>query len=105
VVAQRLAAQWPRSVEVSYEVAQDLTELDVDYLEGDEAVVSARFKQPDSKTTVFRHIVRLQPGEYRALITMYRAEGPATEHTRRLTVPAEGVVRFDLRAGMPERSE
>ena len=105
VVAQRLAAQWPRSVEVSYEVAQDITELDVDYLDGEEAVVSARFKQPDSKTTVFRHIVRLQPGEYRALVTLHWTEGPATEHTRRLVVPAEGVVRFDLREEIPKRSE
>ena len=104
VVTQRLAARWPRSVEVSYEVNPDITELDVDYLDGDGAVVSARFKQPDSKTTVFHQNLRLQPGEYRALVTLYRAQGLATEHTRRLIVPSEGAVRFDLRE-IPTRSE
>ena len=87
------------------DIRESMKKLDVDYLDGEEAVVSARFKQPDSKTTVFRHIVRLQPGEYRALVPLHWTEGPATERTRRLVVPAEGVVRFDLREEIPKRSE
>lgn len=104
VVAQRVVTHWPRGVEVAYEVGPDVTELDVDYLYDDGAVASARFRQPDAKRTVFRHSVKLQPGEYQVLITVYPSEGPATEKTRTLRVPAEGVTRFDLRE-IPTRSE
>jgi hypothetical protein len=97
VVAERLVAHWPRGVEVAYEVSPDVTELDVDYVYEGGAVASARFRQPDSKRTVFRHSVKLQPGDYQVLITLYRPGGPATEDTRMLRVPAKGVTRFDLR--------
>lgn len=97
VVAQRLVAHWPRGVEVAYQVEPDVTELDVDYLDDGDAVASARFTNPGSKTTVFHHSVKLAPGEYRVLITLYRGQSLASEDSRTLRVPAEGQTRFDLR--------
>jgi len=98
VVAQRVAGHWPRGVEVAYEVEPDVTELDVDYLSDGATVSSARFHQPAEKSTLFRHSLKLQPGEYRVLITLYRAHGPATEDSKTLRVPADGLTRFDLRS-------
>jgi hypothetical protein len=96
-VGSSLAGVWPRDVEVAYSLDPGVTELDVDYLQEGEVVASARFKQPDAKTTVVRHTVRLQPGEYQARITVYGHDGPGVEHAKVLVVPAEGLTRFDLK--------
>jgi len=104
IVGQRLAAHWPREIEIAFEVSPQVDELDVDYLLDEGAVASARFTQPDAKKTVFRHSVRLQPGEYQVRMTVYRADGPAVEDARVLVVPTDGVTRFDLR-GLATRSE
>jgi hypothetical protein len=96
-VGNLLARVWPRSVEVVFTLDPGVTEVDVDYLQGGEAVASARFKQPDTKTTVVRHSVRLQPGEYQLRITVYRTDGPGVEHAKVLVVPAKGLTRFDLK--------
>ena len=96
-VGNLLAGVWPRSVEVAFTLDPGVTEVDVDYLQEGEAVASARFKQPDAKTTTLRHTVRLQPGEYQARITVYRTDGPGVEHVMVLVVPAEGLTRFDLK--------
>jgi hypothetical protein len=92
-----LARVWPRDVEVAYSVAPGVTALDVDYLQEGDAVASARFKRPGPKTMPFRHIVRLQPGEYEARITVHGPDGRSVEHGKVLVVPAEGLTRFDLR--------
>jgi len=96
-VGSLLARRWPRSVEVAYTLDPGVTELDVDYLQEGEAVASARFKQLDAKTTVVRHTVHLQPGEYQARITAFGTDGRGSEHAKVLVVPAEGLTRFDLR--------
>lgn len=97
LVASQLARVWPRDVEVAYALDPSITEIDVDYLQEGKAVASARFKQLDAKTTVVRHTVRLQPGQYQAQITVYRASGPGVAHTRVLLVPTEGLTRFELK--------
>lgn len=97
IVANRLATAWPRNVDVAYELGPGVVELDVDYLQDGVAVSSARFDQPDGKAERFRHSLRLQPGEYETRITLYASEGPAREVARTLSVPAEGLVRIDLR--------
>jgi hypothetical protein len=97
IVANRLATVWPRNVDVAYEVGPGVVELAVDYLQDGEAVCSARFHTQDGKAQRFRHSVKLQPGEYRAQITVYASEGAAREFGRRLSVPANGLVRIDLR--------
>jgi hypothetical protein len=97
LVGGHLARVWPRTVEVAYSLDPGIVEVSVDYLQEGEAVASARFKQPDAKTTVVRHAVRLQPGEYQARITLYPSEGPAIEHTKMLVVPADGLTDFDLK--------
>jgi hypothetical protein len=96
-IGSRLASVWPRDVEVAYQVGPGVSELDVDYLHEGEAVASARFRRGPQQTGLFRHTVRLQPGEYEVLITLYR-EGGAAELDRSLAAPAPGVVRFDLRS-------
>ena len=96
-VGSQLAGVWPREVEVAYTLDPGVIEVDVDYLQKGEAVVSARFRQPDTKATIVRHTVRLRPGEYQVRITVYEADGPGVEHVRRLVVPAEGITRFDLK--------
>lgn len=96
-VGNLLGRVWPRSVEVAFTLDPGVTEVEVDYLQEGEAVASVRFKQPDAKTTLVRHSVRLQPGEYQAQITVYRTDGPAIEHAKVLVVPAEGLTRFDLK--------
>jgi hypothetical protein len=98
IVGSRLAGAWPRSVEVAYELGPDVRELDVDYIHEKNAVASVRFTQSDAKTTVFRHTVRLQPGEYRVQITVHESNGLAFEDSKALLVPADGLTRFDLRA-------
>ena len=62
---------------------------------------AGRFDRPDGETRRFRHSVRLQPGEYGVRIIVYAAEAPAFEDSRRLTVPTEGLTRFDLRGARP----
>jgi len=103
-VGNLLARAWPRSVEVAFTLDPGVTEVDVDYMQEGKAIASARFQQPDTTTTVVRHIVRLQPGEYQARITVYRADGPASEHAKVLSVPAKGLTRFDLK-GVTTQSE
>ena len=63
---------------MAYSVDPGVIGLDVDYLQEGEAVASARFKQQDPKTTLIRHAVRLQPGEYQARMTVYRSDGRAS---------------------------
>jgi len=96
-----LAEVWPRDVEVVYSLDPGATTLDVDYLQEGEAVASARFRQLDAKTTLVRHTVRLQPGEYRAQITVYGPDGWGVEHAKVLVVPTEGLTRFDLEKATP----
>jgi len=93
-VGSQLAGVWPRNVEVMYMVDPGLAEVDVDYLQDGEAVASARFR---TATTVIRHAVRLQSGEYQARITVYESADRVVEHTRVLVVPSDGITRFDLR--------
>jgi hypothetical protein len=97
-VGGRLATLWPRDVAIAYEVGPEIREVDVDYLQGGEAVASVRFKRMGPETSVFRHTVRLQPGEYQVHITLHGQAGTAIELTRQLEVPARGVTRFDLEA-------
>jgi hypothetical protein len=97
IVASQLAREWPREVNVSYEVGPDVTKLDVDYLQEAEAVASVRFRTEGGGERHFRHTVRLHPGEYRVHITLHGRDGSAIEAGRMLASPAEGVVRFDLR--------
>ncbi len=104
LVASQLARRWPRNVEVAYSLDPGVTEVDVDYLQEGGAVASARFRQPDAKTAVISHTVRLQPGEYQARIRVYRSDGQGIEHLRVLLVPSEGLTRFDLKEA-PSRSE
>ena len=104
VVGSQLASVWPRDVDVAYALDPGVTEVDVDYLQKGEAVVSTRIRRSEAKTTLVRHTVRLQPGEYQARITVYGADGRGVEHARLLVVPAEGVTRFDLKEAT-KRSE
>ena len=71
------ARGWPRNVEVAYSLDPGVTELDVDYLQEGEAVASARFEQSEAKTVLFRHSVRLQPGEYLYLRAVQQDGGAA----------------------------
>jgi hypothetical protein len=103
-IGSRLAHVWPRDVEVAYEVGPAVGELDVDYLQAGDAVASVRFDRLAQKRGVFRHVVRLRPGEYQVHITLYGRGQSAIEETKKLSVPAAGVARFDLRAAT-ERSE
>lgn len=96
-VGSSLARVWPRDVEVAFSLDPGVTELDVDYLQGEEAAASARFRSPAGEARVVRHVVRLQPGTYEARITVYGADDRAVEHAKVLVVPAEGLTRFDLK--------
>lgn len=82
---------------MTYEVGPDVRALDVDFVQDGEAVISARFKQQERKTRVFRHTARLQPGEYQLLITLHGDATMPVEVGRTLVVPARGRTVFDLR--------
>ncbi len=97
-VGSGLARVWPRDVEIVYAVGPEIRGLDVDYLQGGEAVASVRFRQTEPKAASFPHVVRLQPGEYQIHITLYGQDGSATEQDRRIGVPAAQVTRIDLKA-------
>ena len=101
VVGDRLVRAWPREVRVAYEVGPDVEDLAVDYLQDEAAVSSVRFRRPDGKPAVFEHAVRLQPGAYQLHITLYGRDTPAIEEVRGLTVPTDGLARFDLRDAAP----
>ena len=92
VVGNHLASIWPRDVE-----DPAVAEIAVDYLQEGDAVASARFKHSDAKSTIVRHTIRLQPGEYDARIILYSSDGRGIEHQRKLLVPAAGLTRFDLK--------
>ncbi|MFW2386726.1 MAG: hypothetical protein ACN4G0_00195 [Polyangiales bacterium] len=104
IVGNQLAGVWPRDVEVAYTVDSTVDAIDVDYLQEGVAAASARFEQSEPKTSVIRHTVRLQPGEYQARIILYGPDGNGAEHVRRLLIPSDGLTRFDLR-GTAERAE
>jgi hypothetical protein len=103
-VGSRLASVWPRNVEIAYDVGSMVEELDVDYRQAGDLVASVRFDQPAQKVAIFRHVVRLRPGEYQIHITLYGRDRSATEERRRLSVPATGVTRFELR-GATKRAD
>jgi hypothetical protein len=97
LVASQLAGIWPREVEVEYLLDGQIRAVEVDYVQAGETVSSARFSRAALGGSDVRHRVRLQPGEYQALITVYRADGTGVEQSRTLIVPIEGLTRFDLR--------
>ena len=97
VVGGQLARRWPREVQLEYLPAPNTTRLDVYIVQDREAVSSVRFEHPRGPAREFSHTVSLQPGRYRALITVYREDGHAVEHQRLLNVPTDGPTRFDLR--------
>jgi hypothetical protein len=97
VVGGQLARVWPRDVEVVYQPGPQVRRVDVDVVQDGEAVASARFNRTAGDSSAISHRVSLQPGEYRAHITVYGLDGRGIEHSRLLIVPADGVVQFDLR--------
>jgi len=97
VVGGQLARVWPRDVEVAYQPGPEVRRVDVDIVQEGEAVTSARFKRAAGDRSAFFHTLSLQPGQYRARITVYGPDGRGIEHSRPLVVPADGVTRFDLR--------
>ncbi|MDH3485103.1 MAG: hypothetical protein OEM16_12810 [Myxococcales bacterium] len=97
VVGGQLARVWPRDVEVAYQPSPEVRRVDVDIVQDGEAVTTARFNRVAGDDSAFFHTLSLQPGQYRARITVYGSNGRGVEHSRPLTVPADGVTRFDLR--------
>lgn len=97
VVGGQLARAWPQEVEVAYQPAADVRRVDVDIVHDGEAVASVRFQRAADDDDAFFHTLNLQPGQYRAQITVYGSDGRGIEHSRPLTVPAHGLTRFDLR--------
>jgi hypothetical protein len=97
LVASQLTRVWPREVEVEYLLDEGIQAVDVDYVQEGETVSSARFTKAAIKGSNVRLRARLQPGEYLALITVYRTDGIGVEQSRKLVVPSQGVTRFDLR--------
>jgi len=82
---------------VEYLLDEGIQAVDVDYVQEGETVTSARFTKAALRGSQVRMRVRLQPGEYLALITVYRKDGTGVEQSRTLVVPAEGITLFDLR--------
>ncbi len=97
VVGGQLARVWPRDVELAYQPGPEVRRVDVDIVQDGEAVASARFRRPRGDGGPFRHTLSLQPGQYRAEITVYGPDGRGIEHSRPLIVPTGGLTRFDLR--------
>ena len=97
LVGSQLARAWPRDVSITYAVDPDVVEIAVDYVQAGQAAESVRFRQLDAKTKLIQHTARLQPGVYEARITLYRAGGQGQEIGRKLVIPTDGPVRFDLR--------
>lgn len=100
-VGSRLARAWPREVTIVYEVGPAVTELHLDYLQQNAAVSSARLQPSRPNSGVFRHTVRLQPGDYRVHITLYGG-GAAAQAVRGLSVPSVGLTRIDLKEASRE---
>lgn len=96
VVGSQLAGVWPRNVDVVYEPGPEVERVDVEIIQDGEAVASARFTRAADEGGPIFHTISLQPGEYRAHITVYRLDGRGIEHSRLLIVPPDGVTRFDL---------
>lgn len=105
LVAGQLAGAMPRATDVRYEVGEGQRELRVAYLgeDGDE-VKGVRFGGPRGVPALVRHEVELSPGRYR-IEAVLRGAGQARLVERALEVPAEGVVRIDLREDEPPRTE
>jgi len=97
LVANQLAGVWPREVELEYLLDEGIQAVDVDYVQEGETVTSARFTKAALRGSQVRMRVRLQPGEYLALITVYRKDGIGVEQSRTLVVPAKGIAVYDLR--------
>ncbi len=97
VVGGQLARAWPRDIQVAYQTGPEVRRVDVDIVQEGKAVASARFNRATGDDGAIFHKLSLQPGQYRARITIYGPAGRGIEHSRPLTVPAEGLTRFDLR--------
>jgi len=97
VVGGQLARVWPRDVEVAYQPGPQVRRVDVDVVQDGQTVASARFNRASGDASAIFHTLSLQPGEYRAHITVYGPDGRGIEHSRLLIVPADEVIQFDLR--------
>ncbi len=104
LVVGQLAGAVPRATDLRFELMAGTTELDVAYLRvaedgSAEELKSVRFGGPRGVPALIRHEVELSPGRYRARAVVRRGHEPSRVVERAFDVPADGVVRLDLRNG------
>jgi hypothetical protein len=101
VVAGQLLPNWPREVEVEYELGQahtEVVELRVSYMRDDDELHGVSFGFPSGAPSLVHHRVTLPSGEFQLRCEVRDRRGAAHTVIRYLHAPAEGPVRISLEA-------
>lgn len=99
LVGQSLMGAQPTAVDIRYRLAVEApqwTSLTLAYHRDGSLFKAARFHLEPGRDTTLRHEVELMPGRYDIEVMVERTDGSTRELSRRLDVPADGVVRINL---------
>ena len=100
VVAVTIADVVPRQTRVSLPLGPDhaqITEARIDYSQDDQSVRSLTLRWPAGAPASVRHTLDLSPGDYDVSVRLLGRDGARQELVGRLTAPADGEVRLNLR--------
>jgi hypothetical protein len=97
--ALKLWPNWPREVEVEYELGtehSEIVEFRVAYLQGSQALQGVRFNFPEGAPHAVHHRLTLPPGTFVLRCELRDRAGTARLVTRRLQTPIDGAIRIFL---------
>jgi hypothetical protein len=97
VVAEQLLPHWPRQAELQLDLGArhaEVQELRLSFLQDGEELKGVRLRYAGGAPSRVHHSVSLPSGELELLCELRGPDGASTTHTRRLRLPAEGVLRM-----------
>ncbi len=94
-VGDRLNRAWPRAVDVRFDLAPSTQALAVDYVQGGDAIKSARFDVTSGDQASLDHRPKLVPGHYEVQVTSY-CDGLAVPSQHWIEVPTQDTIVIDL---------
>lgn len=98
VVGSIATPSWPHETDVELLLGHrhsEVVELRIGYVRGaeQEPLKAVTLRYPEGAPATVRHHVELPPGRYAVVLELVSAQG-RTDTSRRLDVPADGVVRL-----------
>lgn len=99
VVGRQLWPTWPHETELEFVLGPDhadVVELRIAYLDHGEELHGVRFGFPSGAPATVRHRLSLPPGRLLIHCELFGKNGASRQLTRKLTAPANGLVRIAL---------